>query len=95
MNSSALVPPPKEKPSPGVMARRHITSEPSTSDIGLRAPAASVAAVAIRVNGERSRRLKHAGGLVDLPAGEHHCLNRAGADAAARMELPIILDLRA
>lgn len=83
MNSSALVPPPKEKPSPGVMARRHITSEPSTSDIGLRAPAASVAAVAIRVNGERSRRLKHAGGLVDLPAGEHHCLNRAGADGAA------------
>jgi hypothetical protein len=56
-----------------VMARRHITSEPSTSNIGLRALAASVAAVAIRVNGERSRWLKHAGGLIDLPAGEHHC----------------------
>ena len=56
--SSALVPPLKEKPSPGVMARRHITSEPSTPNIGLLATAASVAAVAIRVNGERSRRLK-------------------------------------
>ena len=56
-----------------VMARRHITSEPSTSNIGLRAPAAGVAAVATRLNGERSRWLKHAGGLIDLPAGEHHC----------------------
>ena len=77
MNSSALVPPPKEKLSPGVMARRHITSEPSTPNIGLLATAASVVAVAIR------RRLKQTGGLVDLPAGEYHCLNRAGADAAA------------
>jgi len=51
--------------------------------------------MAIRVNGERSRRLKHAGGLVNLPAGGTTALNRAGADAAARMELPIILDLRA
>ena len=87
LNNSALVPP-KEKPAPGVMARRHITSEPSTSNIGLRTPAASVAAVAIRVNGERSRRLKHAGGLVDLPAGEHHCpqsgwRGRCRADGAA------------
>jgi hypothetical protein len=57
LNNSALVPP-KEKPAPGVMARRHITSEPSTSNIGLRTPAASVAAVAIRVNGERSRPAK-------------------------------------
>jgi hypothetical protein len=47
LNNSALVPP-KEKPAPGVMARRHITSEPSTSNIGLRTPAASVAAVAIK-----------------------------------------------
>ena len=30
---------PQEKPAPGVMARRHITLEPSTSNIGLRAPA--------------------------------------------------------
>ena len=65
------------------MARRHITSEPSTPNIGLLATAASVVAVAIRVNGERPRRLKQTGGLVDLPAGEYHCLNRAGADAAA------------
>ena len=57
MNSSACNPPPRANFSPGVIARRETTSGASTPNIGLSATAASVAAVAISVNGDRSRRL--------------------------------------
>jgi 3-hydroxyisobutyrate dehydrogenase-like beta-hydroxyacid dehydrogenase len=57
MNISACRPASSAKDCPGTIARRVTTSGASAPNIGLSAMAASVAAVAMIVNGDRSRRL--------------------------------------